>query len=74
MNTSSLPKFSELSDTQKQPFLELAEEILYGLHYCTRTWSAWNYGTMDESDFIEAQTDSNLVFEKAELIYNFYIT
>jgi len=36
------------------------DEILSGLLWCSRDWSAWGYGTMSEDDFIVATQDEDI--------------
>lgn len=40
---------------------------LTATYVCTRVWSAWNVGTMDQDDFIEA-TETELVEDLATAI------
>lgn len=63
--------FKDLTEEQQQPYFDKVYEMFNGLLYCDRSWSAWQYKTMSESDFIDITTNSDFVYEKAEEIYNF---
>lgn len=63
--------FTELSEEQQQPFIDMAIKVLSGLHCCTRVWEAWQVGTMTQDDFVEAAYDDDLINERAEMIYLF---
>ncbi|MFS2049748.1 hypothetical protein ACEN9J_02790 [Variovorax sp. Varisp41] len=39
----------------REALIELVEERLTSVYHCTRVWQAWQYGTMSESDFVEAR-------------------
>jgi len=38
--------------------------------FCTRSWSAWNQGTMEAEDFSLVLDDVDYVYDKAEYLYD----
>lgn len=51
----------------RQALIDLIEEHLYGVYHCGRVWSAWQVGTMSESDFSPAR-DSEFAPDLADAI------
>lgn len=64
-------EFKELTSDEQQPYLDLASNVLSGLHCCTRVWEAWYVGTMTKDDFVEADFDEDLIYDRACIIYDF---
>jgi hypothetical protein len=61
--------WKDLSDEERQPYIDLAIQILSNLWYCTRVWSAWSYNTMTQDDFIPANEDDDIINNTACIIY-----
>lgn len=70
MNPTNQP-FESLTDSAKQPYLDKAAELLDGLLWCDRDWSAWGWGTMGSNDFHDAASDDDIVYKVAAELYNF---
>ena len=62
-SASSSPPASDGMDAR-----ELAWNIVNGLYYCDRVWSAWQVGTMTEDDFSPAEDVDEVVSEATALI------
>lgn len=50
-----------MSPELKEKVRNTVVEQLDGALYCTRTWSAWSYGTMGEGDFMHLVDDDKYV-------------
>lgn len=68
---SAVKEFKDLTSEEQQPYLDLAANVLNGLHCCTRVWEAWHIGTMTQDDFVEADFDDELIYDRASIIYDF---
>lgn len=63
--------FSYLSEKQKEIIIDtVAETLGDDVFVCTRVWSAWSHGTMNENDFDLAAEDDDIVHDIAEILYN----
>lgn len=69
--TPTKKPFESLTEQAKQPYFDKAAELLEGLLWCDRDWSAWVWGTMNSSDFHEADGDDDAVFKVASALYEF---
>lgn len=63
-------KFDEMTDEQRQPYLDHVANMTDGLLWCSRVWSAWHVGTMGPDDFMEM--DEDWIYEKAKEMYEFF--
>ena len=61
--------YEELTEDEKNEYRAKAEDMVSGLILCNRFWSAWSVGTMTEDDFKCAESDDELIEEKAEELY-----
>ncbi len=63
--------FKDISNEDQLFYFEKAKELLEvnTLLYCTRDWSAWQYKTMTDDDFLRASEDDGLVYDVAVKIY-----
>ena len=69
-----MPKeWGDLTDGEKQPFLDAAHGIPAPLHYCSRMWLAWQIGTMSEEDFVPANEKEEILIETACYLYNNFV-
>lgn len=66
--------FENLTDEVKQPYLDQAANLLDGLLWCDRDWSAWGWGTMSSNDFHDAAGDDDLVCTVAASLYEFRLS
>jgi len=64
-------KFKDLSDKEQEEYLVLVRNIIgEDPMFCTRSWSAWNQGTMEAEDFSLVLDDVDYVYDKAEYLYD----
>ena len=69
-----MPKeWEDLTDGEKQTFLDAAHSILRPLHYCSRMWVAWDMRTMSEQDFVPANEKQEILEETAWYLYNNFV-
>ena len=66
-------KFEDLPPLIQEQFYDFVEEVVDGLLYCDRTWTAWEVGTMSADDFAFVADDYGFVSEKAEELWNFCV-
>ena len=64
-----MTRWSDLTDAERYPLQERAAELLRGLYFCRRAWTAWRVGTMSEGDFGAACEDAEVVDNIAEGLY-----
>ena len=58
--------FETLSESAQQAVISAVAETLGDTYDCTRVWSAWNVGTMGESDFYPVVDQEDRLVEVAE--------
>ena len=63
--------FDELTDEERQPYLDHVANMADGLLYCGRVWSAWEVGTMEADDFQEMGEE--WIYQQAKEMYKFFI-
>ena len=64
--------FEQLTEAQKQKFLDHVANTLDGFLWCDRVWSAWGVGTMSQDDFSPAGTDE-VIYEHAVSMYIMFL-
>lgn len=64
--------FEQLTEAQKQKFLDHVSNTLDGFLWCDRVWSAWGVGTMSQDDFSPAGTDE-VIYEHAVSMYIMFL-
>ena len=64
--------FEQLTETQKQKFLDHVANTLDGFLWCDRVWDAWYVGTMSQDDFSPAGTDE-VIYEHAVSMYIMFL-
>ena len=64
--------FEQLTEAQKQKFLDHVTNTLDGFLWCDRVWDAWYVGTMSQDDFSPAGTDE-VIYEHAVSMYIMFL-
>lgn len=66
-------EYKDLTSSEKEIYLNKIQVLLRYLVYCDRDWTAWEYGTMKEKDFLQINECEELIKQRAEELYNFTI-
>lgn len=58
----------KLNATDEDVIPVLAEAVQFVTYTCSRTWEAWQYGTMSEEDFMDAADDEEWLSSTVEVV------
>lgn len=70
MSENEKKAFEDLSEERQGYFQDKATDLLSGLLWCQRVWEAWDKGTMDKHDFVDADEDDLVVYTTAVALYD----
>lgn len=66
-----MSKFKDLPENIQQKYIDKAAEFITpDMFFCTRTWEAWEVGTMTKDDFAPMEEDDDFIHDLAELLFN----
>lgn len=52
---------------------QLASDVLQGTLICSRDWSAWQYKTMTDDDFVNSEDDEDFLDQARGLIEDYLV-